>query len=82
MKSKSLIMAGIAICALLLISLTAYASSKSGCITKGSASNNGKCVNDGTNYFCMSAKWYNRKDCIKGIYPEGVIVVIPEDPNN
>lgn len=75
MKKKIIVIAVFCITLLasvLIGGILLYASSPHGCISQGKGANNGRCVNDGTNFFCASLG--GRDDCVKGMYPESVVV--------
>ena len=73
MKKKIIVIAAfcIALLASVLIGgIVLHASSPNGCLSKGKEINNGRCVNDGKNFFCASL---SGEDCFKGIYPGEVV---------
>ena len=52
---------------LALKNVEALASSELGCRTQ-MGNDDGKCVSDGSRYFCSSSGWWQFNDCKKGVY--------------
>ena len=59
------------IAAIIVSASLLHASSALGCISKTKEENKGRCVNDGTYYFCKNAGV--GRNCVKGLYPVSVI---------